>query len=445
MLEPLSRRTVLRGAGAVVALPLLQAMVPPRRTTLEGPRRLVFVYVPNGVDMPSWTPAGATESGLERDLADLELSPTLAPLAPYRESLLVLGGLAHDKARANGDGAGDHARAAATFLTGRQALKTDGPIRAGVSADQVAAREIGNLTRIRSLELGCEAGRLGGQCDNGYSCAYSNSISWSTPHTPLGKEVDPRLVFDRLFREPDSHLPEPVREKRRLRRRSVLDLVGEEAKRLSGRLGPEDRRKLDEYASGVRELERRIEFAAQERDDAASERFRESPPDVAGLAMLQAELIALSLATDTTRIVTWMLANEGSGASYPTLGVPEGHHELSHHGGDRAKREKIAAINRFHVGQLAYLLEKLSASEGEATLLERSAVAYGSAIGDGDRHNHDDLPILVAGRAGGAITSGRYLRFASETPCANLWLTLLDAVGVEAPALGDSTGRLALG
>jgi hypothetical protein len=439
MIGPLDRRTVLRGAGAIVALPVLQAMVPPRRTTLDAPKRLAFVYVPNGVDLPSWKPP-ADAAGTD----ELALSPTLAALEPFRGSLLVIGGLAHDKARANGDGPGDHARAAATFLTGRQALKTDGPIRAGVSADQVAAREIGNLTRIRSLELGCEAGRLGGQCDNGYSCAYSNSISWSTPHTPLGKEVDPRLVFDRLFREPDADLPEAARERRRLRRRSVLDLAGEEARRLSGRLGAEDRRKLDEYASGVRELERRIEFAARDQGELDAERFRGAPSDVAARAKLQAELIALAFATDTTRVVTWMLANEGSGASYPELGVPEGHHELSHHGGDTAKREKLAAINRFHVEQLAWLLEKLSEAEGESTLLERCAVAYGSAIGDGDRHNHDDLPILVAGRAGGALRTGRHVRLASETPCANLWLTLLDAVGVEVPALGDSTGRLSL-
>jgi hypothetical protein len=436
MTEPLSRRTVLRGAGALVALPVLQAMVPPRRTTLEAPRRLVFAYVPNGVEMPSWTPAGDGEA--------LELSPSLAPLAPYRDSLLVLQGLAHDKARANGDGPGDHARAAATFLTGAQALKTDGPIRAGVSADQLAAREIGNRTRIRSLELGCEAGRLGGQCDSGYSCAYSNSISWSTPHTPLGKEVDPRLVFDRLFREPDADLPPAAREERRRRRRSVLDLVGDEAKRLSSRLGPEDRHKLDEYASGVRELERRIEFAAREQDQGDRERFAELPEDLAGRARLHAELIALAFATDTTRIVTWMIANEGSGMSYPALDAPEGHHELSHHGGDKSKRAKIASINRFHVELLAHLLDKLSAREADATLLDRSAVAYGSAIGDGDRHNHDDLPILVAGRAGGALRTGRRLRFPKDTPCANLWLTLLDAAGVRAPALGDSTGRLEL-
>jgi hypothetical protein len=356
----------------------------------------------------------------------------------------VLSGLAHDKARANGDGPGDHARAAATFLTGCQALKTDGPIRAGVSADQIAAREIGNRTRLRSLELGCEAGRLAGGCDNGYSCAYSNSISWSTPHTPLGKEVDPRLVFDRLFGDAHAGLSPEEREDRRRRRRSVLDFVREDARRLRSSLGTDDRRKLDEYSSGVRELERRIEFAAEEARAAGFQRPGEIPGSFGELARLHFDLVALAFEGDATRIATLMLANEASGQSYPELGAPEGHHELSHHGGDAAKQRKIAAINRFHVELLAHFLARARADEGPATLLHSCAVAYGSAISDGDRHDHHELPILVAGRAGGALAPGRHLRLAPDTPCANLWRTLLAAAGVEVAAIGDSNGTLEL-
>lgn len=435
MTHPLSRRCVLRGAGAALALPVLQAMVPVRRTTLDAPRRLAFVYVPNGVHMPDWTPPKEGQ---------LELSPLLAPLAAQRSSLLVLSGLVHDKARPNGDGPGDHARAAATFLTGAQALKTDGPIRAGISADQLAARAIGDRTRLRSIELGCEAGRLGGQCDSGYSCAYSNSISWSGPHTPLGKEVDPRLAFDRLFRDGESGWTEAQRAARNRRRKSVLDLVGDEAKRLESKLGPEDRRKLEEYQSGVRELERRIQFAGDRAAQAGFERPDEVPGAFAELAQLQFKLLAVAFATDTTRIATVMLANEGSGRSYPEVGAPEGHHELSHHGGDPDKLSKIAAINRLHVEQFATLLESLSADDGGAPLLERCLIAYGSAISDGDRHNHDELPIVLAGKGGGSLESGRHVRVPPDTPCANLWLALLARVGVDAPALGDSTGRLEL-
>jgi hypothetical protein len=433
---PLSRRTLLRATGAALALPYLEAMLPARSTTSVAPRRLVFVYAPNGVHMPDWTPT------VDGELA--QLPPLLAALEKHRSQLLVISGLAHDKARANGDGPGDHARAAATFLTGCQALKTDGPIRAGVSADQHAARALGNRTRVRSLELGLEAGRLGGQCDSGYSCAYSNSIAWSGANTPMGKEVDPRTVFDRLFRADDADLSDAEREARRARRRSVLDFVREDAQRLAKQLGAQDARKLDEYLSGVRELERRIDFAVQRSQDARPELARPNtlPEDFAEHAQLMNELLALALLTDTTRIATFMLGNEGSNRSYPSIEVPEGHHELSHHGGDAQKLAKIAAINRLHVAQFAHLLDRFAAPDGDAPLLERCVVAYGSAISDGNRHNHDELPVLVAGGGGGRLRGGRHLRCARETPCANLWLSLLDCVDVVLPALGDSNGRL---
>ncbi len=434
MIPPLDRRTALRGLGITLALPLLERMAPARVASRAAPRRAVFLYVPNGIHMPDWRPRGEGEA--------LELGPTMEPLAPWRDALLVISGLTHDKARPHGDGPGDHARSAGSFLTGCQPKKTDGPIEAGISADQLAAREIGNATRLRSLELGCEPGRLGGQCDSGYSCAYSNTISWSAPHVPLPKETDPRLVFDRLFRDEASELPEALRDEHRRRRRSVLDFVRDDVKRLGRQLGAADQRKLDEYESGVRELERRIAFLEQRGREAGFQRPAELPDNYADLARLQADLLALAFETDSTRIATFLLANEGSGRSYPALGAPEGHHELSHHGGDPEKLRKIAAINRHHVELLAHLLQALSRKEGESTLLDSTLVAYGSGLSDGDRHNHEDLPILLAGGRHCDVRGGRHLRVAPETPCMNLWLSVLDRLQVSEPALGDSTGRV---
>ncbi len=437
MIAPLHRRTLLRGVGAALAVPFLEAMLPARTTWAPPPRRIAWVYVPNGVHMPAWTPSavGALDA----------LPPTLAALEPHRAKLLVISGLVHDKARPNGDGPGDHARAAASFLTGRQALKTDGPIRAGLSADQLAAREVGALTRLRSLELGCEPGRLGGQCDSGYSCAYSNSISWSAPNTPVGKEVDPRSVFDRLFRDGESHLSGEEREARRAKRRSVLDLVRDDARRLGKALSPQDARKLDEYLSGVRELERRIEFAENQSHSGAPalERPKAAPKDFDEHARLMCDLLVLAFESDATRIATLMLANEGSNRSYPEHGVAEGHHEISHHGKDAQKQEKIAAINRAHIGAFAHLLAGLSRTEAGAPLIDSCRIAYGSGISDGDRHNHDALPILLAGD-GEFAAPGRHVELAKPAPCANLWLSMLGELGVEVAHLGDSTGRLEL-
>jgi hypothetical protein len=440
MLEPLSRRTLLRGLGTAIALPWLEAMLPPRCSTPIAPPRLVFVYAPNGVHMSQWTP---TSVGSE-----FEMTPTLAPLAAHRSNLLVLSDLTHDKARPNGDGPGDHARASATFLTACQAVKTDGTgIRVAISVDQYAARVLGNSTRLRSLELGCEAGKLAGQCDSGYSCAYSNSISWSTPHTPMAKEVDPRLAFDRLFGDGDSESSEAEREARRVRRASLLDVVRADAARLASRLGSADRAKLDEYLTGVRELERRIDLSAQTASDAvlAAQRPRALPADYGEHVRMMCDLIALALRADTTRVATLMLANEGSNKSYASLGAPEGHHELSHHRKDGAKETKIAAINRHHVALFVRLIDQLAEPEADSVLLDSTLVVYGSGMSDGDRHNHDDLPILVVGGRQLGVCGGRHVRYAPGTPCANLWLTLLDRVGVGMPALGDSTGQLDLG
>jgi len=434
----ITRRTVLRGAGIALALPWLEAMAPLGALAREEPSsspplRLAFLYVPNGVDGTNWTPQG--------EGAEFALSPILAPLEPHRGEILVLSGLAHDKARANGDGPGDHARSAAAFLTGCQPRKTAGAdIRAGVSVDQVAAQHRGNETSVPSLELGCEPARQSGSCDSGYSCAYSSSIAWSTPHTPLGKETSPRQAFERLFRFEGEGSAE-ARARRRLERRSVLDYVSEEARRLRARLGGTDQLKLDEYLAAVRQLERRIERA--ERTAERGERPPETPADLREHVRLLLDVSVLAFRSDLTRILTFMLANEGSNRSYPFLGVKGGHHQLSHHGGDEQKIRQIRAINRFHVSQLSYLLHELrQATEGEETLLDRSMIVYGSGIREGNRHDHHDLPIVLAGRGGGSLSPGRHVRYPKDTPACNLFLSLLDAVGVTLPRFGDSTGRL---
>jgi len=437
--NPLSRRTVLRGFGAALALPWLEAMAPVRAVA-PGPRRVAFLFVPNGVHMPDWTPTG--------EGADYELPYLLEPLAAQRESLLVLSGLTQDKARANGDGPGDHARSSAAFLTGAQPKKTAGEdIRVGISADQVAALKVGGQTRFRSLELGCEAGRQSGQCDSGYACVYSSNISWKTAHTPNTKEVNPRLVFDRLFGF-DGFESAEDRAIRARRRKSLLDLVAGDAKRLGRELGASDRRKLEEYLSGVRELERRIDHALGDEPAAGADLERPIgiPDDYGTHVRLMFDLLVMAFQSDLTRIATFMYANEGSNRSYGFLGVPEGHHTLSHHGGDKQKEQQIRKINRFHVEQLAYFLGRLQAiPEGDANLLDNSAVVYGSGISDGNRHNHDELPFLLAGRGGGFVRSGRHLRLPRETPANNLYLSLLDYMQVPTSALGDSTGPLSLG
>ncbi len=435
----LDRRTLLRGAGVALALPWLESLAPARARAGASPLRFLFVMTPNGAQMEQWTPPA------EGVLASLP--PSLQPLEPWRAQLLVLSGLAHDKARANGDGPGDHARAAATFLTASQARKTaDSDLYAGVSLDQLLASELGTRTRLRSLELGTEAGRLGGQCDSGYACAYSSNISWCGPSQPAAKETDPRLVFERLFSDGPRGESAAARAERLARRQSLLDSVRADVQALEPRLAAADRRRLDEYLSGIRELERRIEAAEAQRTLAPPGLAEPGgiPASFAEHARLLGELLALACATDSTRIGSLMLANEGSNRSYPELGAPEGHHELSHHGGDAAKRAKIAAIDRHHVELFAHLVWRLASwPEGEGSVLDHSLVLYGSAIGDGNRHNHDDLPLLLVGRGGG-VRSGRHLRVPAETPCANLFVSLLALAGAPRAAFGDSNGALEL-
>lgn len=433
-----SRRTVLRGLGTALALPWLEAFLPsPAHASRRSRLRAVFLFVPNGVAVAGWRP--------EAEGSDFALPPSLEPLAPLRDDILVLSGLTLDKARANGDGPGDHARSAAAFLTARQPRKTAGAdLRAGISIDQALASHVGRETPLPSLELGVEAARRSGNCDSGYSCAYSSSISWAGPSTPMGKAIRPRAAFERLVAFGDPHLAGAAREERRLARRSVLDYVREDARRLRKRLGGADRAKLDEYLAAVRALELRIEGAASLDAGDLEERLpRGVPRDRRQHIRLLNEILVLALRSDRTRVATLMLANAGSNHAHRQVGVKGGHHELSHHGGNVEKLGAIREIDRFHVAQLAHLLQALrDVDEGDGTLLDNTLVLYGSGIADGNRHDHHDLPILLAGRGGGRVTPGRHVRYANETPLANLYLWMLDAFGAEATAFGDATGRL---
>lgn len=437
--KQLSRRTVLRGIGAGVALPWLDAMRPAFAATTEAPLRLAFAYVPNGIVPDAWAPKGEGRG--------FELSRVLKPLEPWREQLLVVSGLAHKNGNALGDGPGDHARAGASYLTGYHPRKTAGAdIQNGVSVDQLAARAIGERTRLASLELGCEESRTVGNCDSGYSCAYTNSISWRSATTPNPPETNPRMAFERLYGADDGPQDETARARRARDRRSVLDLVRERSERLAQELGPSDRRKLDEYLTGVRDIERQIQRA--ETDTRVIEPPFEKPDGIpaefADYARLMLELQAAAFQADITRLSTFMMGREGSLQSYPEIGVPDSHHPLTHHRGLPELVERVTKINEFHVGLFAHFVGKLaSVQEGDGTLLDRVVVVYGSGLADGDKHTHEELPVaIVGGRR--VVGGGRHLLVAKETPMTNLYLTLLDQLGVPAESLGDSTGRLSL-
>jgi hypothetical protein len=408
-------------------------------TVGQQPIRAAFVYVPNGMHMPDWTPAG--------EGPQLALPPTLRSLTDLKDDIVIVSGLTLDAARAHGDGGGDHARAMASFLTCRHPRKTEGTdLRAGTSIDQIAARAIGQATRFASLQLGCEGGKNAGECDHGYSCAYQSNLSWRDETTPLPSQVNPRLVFDRLFGPPADASNDERRAARERRRGSILDFAAEDARRLADELGAHDRRKLDEYLTSVREIE--VQFSRKQPTSDPSESALAHPLGIPSDARehlrLMADLLVIAFATDQTRVATFVFANDGSNRSYHSIGVPDGHHDLSHHGGDAAKLEKIRKINQFHAEQLGYLLRKLKAAQdSDGSLLDCCMILYGSGISDGNSHVHDNLPILLAGKAGGAFKPGRHLRVRSETPIANLYLSMLDALGVRRRSFGDSTGRVA--
>ncbi len=429
----LSRRTLLRGAGAAIALPWLDAMQPAMAAAKPVPQRLAFVYIPNGAIMQDWTPR-MIGSGFD-------LPRILQPLAPVRDSVMVLSGLDHHNALALGDGGGDHARAGACFLTGAHPKKSAGAdIANGISADQVVARLFDGVTRFPSLELGCESAVTVGDCDSGYSCAYTNSISWRGPASPMPPEVNPRLVFERLFGSEDLSLDPAARARRAAYRKSILDMAQEDAHGLEKDLGPADRRKLDEYLYAIREIEQRVEAGeSQQRQYAPGlEKPTGIPFYYSEHLKLLYDLQVAAFQGDLTRVTTTMAGRESSSLVYSEIGLTEQHHTLTHHRGDAMLIDKVRKINTFHMELFAYFLGKLQAvKEGDSTLLDRSMIVYGSAIADGDTHSHLNLPVLLAGRGGG-WQSGRHLQYRQGTPMTNLYVALLDRMGAHTAALGDS-------
>jgi hypothetical protein len=459
---PLSRRTVLRGLGTAMALPFFESLLPVRafgasttdamvKAAAAGPRRLAWLYVPNGIDMQNWTPATFG--------TDYALTPTLQNVAAFKDKMLLISNLVCDKANQNGDGPGDHARAQAAYLTGSQPRKTEGAdIKAGVSADQAAADRIGHLTKFASLELGVEEGRQVGSCDNGYSCAYSHNLSWHNEKTPMVKDCNPQSIFDRLFSNSDPRETAEARARREADNKSVLDFVLGDANRVQKRLISTDKEKLDEYLTAVREIELRIARSATEPPpklpDGAVRPNITPATDKDSLinnntnypthAKLILDMMVLAFQADLTRVITMPFADEGSNQQYPWADADVPHHGTSHHGGDPKKMALLQKINAFHLQNAAYLLQKLDAiQEGNGSILDNSIIAYGGGISDGNRHNHDVLPLALFGKGGGTINTGRHLD-AKNVPINNLWLSMLDHAGASDDKLGDSTGKLKL-
>jgi hypothetical protein len=438
--KALARRTFLRGLGTAIALPMLDSMIPAMAATVGAttPMRLGFVYVPNGIIPKDWLPK--TEG------TGFEFMPTMKPLEPFREKLLVLSNLAQVNGRALGDGGGDHARAGATWLTGVHPKKTQGvDIHAGISADQLAARQMAKSTQFASLEIGIEEPYLAGSCDSGYSCAYTNTISWRSPTTPNPVEISPRAVFERLFGDGGTTDP-AVRLKRSQQDRTILDYVSADLARMQPGLGARDKSKLDEYFESIRDIERRIQKAEQQ-SSAMKMPVMERPVGIPDTfedhAKLMADLMVIAWQTDMTRVVTFMMAREGSNRSYREIGVPDGHHAVTHHQNDPEKIAKTQKIDEHHVKSFAYLLKRLDETkDGDGTLLDHSMLLYGSSIRDGNVHDHHDLPLVLAGGKSAGVKGGRHIRYKPETPMNNLLLTLLDRSGVPGETLGDSTGKV---
>jgi len=444
----LPRRTFLRGLGATLALPMLDSMTPPLSALGPStpPIRLGYVYTPNGIvgacdKSPRpfmWTPKTVG--------ANFEFSPTMKALEPFRDQINVLSGLAQVTGRALGDGPGDHARATATFLTGVHPYKTGGAdFRLGVSADQIAARELGKYTQLASLELGLEPQPLAGNCDSGYTCAYM-SMSWRGPSSPLPAEINPRAVFERLFGDGDSTDPK-VRASRLEQQKSVLDYVTGSLSRLQRRLSSGDKRKIDEYFESVRDVERRIALAEAQNASLELphlERPGAVPDDYAQYSKLMIDLQVIAWQTDMTRVASFMLGRDGSNRSYREIGISDGHHSISHHQGDDERLDKLTKIDELHVSMFAYLLQRLRETpDGDGTLLDHSLVAFGSSISESNIHTHDDLPIVVAGTANGQLKGNRHLVYGKETPLNNLFLSMFDLAGLpHVDGFGDSTGRL---
>ena len=429
----ITRRSILRGLGVSLAIPSLESFAIGRSSSI--PLRMGFTYIPNGVIMDEWRPK---ETGPLKSLPN-----SLSPLQKHSADFQVISGLNHTKAYANGDGGGDHARANATFLTGCQARKTAGKdIKVGVSVDQIAADAIGDRTKLRSLELSCDGVRRSGKCDSGYSCAYQYNLSWKTESMPMVPESNPRLVFERLFGNASSPTDREGQLKRRALNKSILDFALEGARKFNKRLSKLDQEKLSEYFTSVRELEQRIE-----REEKNWEKLPELetpvgiPDNYRSHLRLMFDMMILAFQSDSTRISSFLLAHDGSNRSFRDIGVPEGHHSLSHHKNDPEKIKKLAKIDHFYSEQFAYFIDKLSTTQeiDGSRLLDHCMIVFGGGISDGNRHRHSDLPVLLAGGSSRGITTGRHVDF-QGVPMTNLYLGILDRAGVQASQVGDSTG-----
>ena len=433
------RRMFLQGVGATVALPLLEGMVPAFASAAEAqpPVRLSIVTSPNGMNMARWTP--------ETDGPSYKLSPTLEPLSAFRDRFLVLSGLNNNEGDAlPGEGeSAPHERAGAVMLTGVHPQR-EGIV--GTSIDQIAAQELGQQTQLASLELGLHTNDVVGLCEKGWSCAYTSTISWRNATTPLPVESQPRAVFERLFG--DSNSTDPAVRMDRIRKdKSLLDSLTEGVSRLMGSVGPQDRARLNQYFDAMRDVERRIQMAEEQsaREMPVFDRPVGAPASFEEHAQLMFDLQVLAYQTDMTRVITFMTGRGQSNRSYPEIGVPDAHHPISHHQSDPVKLDKLYKINRYHSELFAYFLEKLrSTEEGNGTLLDHSIILYGSEMSDSNRHLLQNLPILIAGGAGGQIQGGNHLRYTKDTPLTNLFLTMLDKMGVQVEKFGDSTGKLEL-
>lgn len=440
MASRLNRRTVLRGLGAALALPWMESL--PAVAQAAGasgrpPVRMCFWYVPNGVHLPTWFP--------QHEGALIDLPETLQPLAFARDYLNCFHGLTHNTALTNGDTEGcGHGQGATSFLTGAQAYKSQDAVRAGISVDQLYARHVGDATRIPSLELGCESPRSGNAF--GYSGSYKTHISWRTPTSPAPYEINPKAVFDRLFTGGGSRLTQATVAERDFYRRSILDYVLDDARRVRNRVATADRRKLDQYLTGVREVERRIQNASAPVDLPGTDFTRPAgiPEDFDQHLRLMCDLMVLAFQTDSTRAASFMVTKEATDRNYPWLGFTDGHHELSHHGNDEEKNRKLREIDRYHIAILAYMVEAMMAVEEAdgSTLLDNAMVLYGSGISDGDRHDHVNLPVIVVGKGGGTFRAGQYLKCRPDTPMSNLLLAMLIQAGVPVDRFGDSTEPL---
>ncbi len=434
--KSISRRTMLRGAGAAIALPYMDSMVPAFAATPKRPVRMAFFYVPNGMIMDSWNPT--YEGKLE------ELPRTLKPLDPYKDDILQLGNLTHNTGRALLDGAGDHGRCSGSYLTGIQVKKSLVEIKNGISFDQIVANQIGKQTRFPSLELGMEDARQAGDCDSGYACAYTNNLAWRSESQPLPPMLDPRAVFERMF---GAGLPMTPEERTRQAkyRRSILDFVTDDTKKLETTLGPTDRRKLDEYLSSIREVERQIERAEKDNSqiDPHMDKPYGVPADFAEHFRMMANMMAIAFQADQTRVITMLMTREGSSRPYRELGIPDGHHPLTHHRNQADLIEKVRQINQYHVQQFASFVEKMkSTQDGDGTLLDNCMLVYGAGLSDPNAHLHEDLPTIVVGKGGGYFKTGRRVVVRRETPMCNLFITMMDRMGVQVENFGDSTGKL---